>query len=346
MSADRNRQEQALSAAWDRMLSGRSADGADVDPGLVETLHQIVALEARAPISGELEGSIWTNVIAGTGELWRPGSDSLRAGETTIGAASKPGILAPIADRLTHFAWIIAAGFIGGFIAGVGSRLFMRLAGFLTPDQNRFRLTENEARVGEITLGGTISLGLLGAGAGVVTVLIYLAIRGRLPFDGWRRSSVFAILLLLVFGYVIMDPSNPDYQLFGPTWLNVSTFSSLYLLMGFCCGQTYELGNRYSTRIVSARQRLVIRIPLLLLSAMACLFGLFMVMIAMFVGAAGLIVLAVAGLAWLADRYLKLDRVLSYRMPDLIRPWGTLVVPGITGFILTARGITEILLNR
>ena len=178
------------------------------------------------------------------------------------------------------------------------------------------------------------------------SILIYLALRNRLPFDGWRRSATFAVLLLLVFGYVIMDPSNPDYQLFGPTWLNVSTFSSLYLLMGFCCAQTYELGRRYGPRLNAAARPLAVRIPLLVICGGICAFGGLVTLISLFVGAPGLIVVAVAGLAWLVDHYLVRGRVPSSWMPAVIRPWGVLVVPGIVGFVLTARGITEILLGR
>jgi hypothetical protein len=33
-------------------------------------------------------------------------------------------------------------------------------------------------------------------------------------------------------------------------------------------------------------------------------------------------------------------------LPAVVQPLGLMVVPGIAGFILTARGITEILMNR
>jgi hypothetical protein len=247
---------------------------------------------------------------------------------------------------MTRWAGVIAAGMIGGFVAGIGSRVFMRLAGFLTVDANRFKLTENEAQVGDITLDGTMSLGALGAGAGVITLLIYLALRNRLPFEGWQRSSAFGVLLLLVFGYVIMDPSNPDYQLFGPTWLNVSTFSSLYLLMGFCCAQAYELSQRYGPRLNLACRHAIIRVPLILASLILCIFGAFMLLGSLFVGAPGLLIVALAGLAWLIDRYLVQGRVTFTWMPVAVRQWGILVVPGIVGFVLTARGIAEILMQR
>ena len=341
---DNDRAARELGIAWDRLISGESIRGAGIDLSLLSTLHLIEQSELRVPVSADLENAIWANVIAGTGQLWRPEIDQARLQPSASHA--RKGALASGLDLLTRYAGIITAGLIGGFIAGIGSRLFMRLAGFLTVGENRFRLTENEERVGEITLGGTMSLGLFGAGAGIVVILIYFAIRNRLPFEGWRRSSVFAVLLLLVFGYVIMDPSNPDYQLFGPTWLNVSTFSSLYLLMGFCCAQTYELSTGPGSRLRGAKTKLALQIPLFLISAAICAFGILVTLISLFVGAPGLIVVAAAGLAWLVNRYLLQGRVSSSWMPAAVRPWGVLVVPGILGFILTARGLAEILLKR
>ena len=346
MATEYDREALELSTAWDRLVAGDGGDETAIDTSLRQTLQLLSNAEEPAAMSANMQATIWANVIAGTAELWRPGADIARASAAQTAVADDLWSPSALSDRLSRYAWIVAAGFIGGFIAGVGSRLFMRVAGILTPDQNRSRLTENGEQVGEITLGGTLSLGLLGAGAGIVTILIYLAIRNRLPFEGWRRSSSFAVLLLLVFGYVIMDPSNLDYQLFGPTWLNVSTFSSLYLLMGFCCAQTYELGIGRGAMLARARRHVALQIPLVLISFAVCAFGALVSLVALFVGAPGLIVVGVAGIAWLVNRFLIQDRLASWRMPALIRPWGTLVVPGIVGFILTARGITEILLNR
>ena len=344
-TADNDSRALEFGLAWDRRIASEAGQGSSVEPELVTTIQLLEELDREPPMTAALQDAIWANVIAGTGELWRPdaATGTMAAQPARLQRASA---LADAVDWISRYAWIIAAGFIGGFVAGIGSRIFMRLAGYLTADANRFRLTENEERVGEITLGGTLSLGFLGAGAGVVTILIYLAIRNRLPFDGWRRSATFAVLLLLVFGYVIMDPSNPDYQLFGPTWLNVSTFSSLYLLMGFCCAQTYEVGRRYGSRLNAGGRPLAVRIPMLLMCAGICAFGGLVTLISLFVGAPGLIVVAVAGLTWLVNRYLVQGRVSSSWMPAAVRPWGVMIVPGILGFILTARGITEILLQR
>jgi hypothetical protein len=339
MSADLDRQEQALSVAWDRLLAGELNESADLDPGIAETLRRIAALETPTPISKNLEGSIWTNVIAGTAELWRP--DAVAVPEpASLKLTRTPSYW------ILRLAWMVLAGFGGGFLAGVGSRLAMRAAGFLTEDRNRFRLTENGNRVGEITFDGTLFLGILAGALGVVTVLLYVLLRSRLPFSGWRRSASFAVLLLAVFGYVIMDPGNDDYHLFGPAWLNVSIFSLLYLLMGFFTSQIYEWGVRHEIPLRAVAIRSGFRFPLLGLATGLAGVGLLISVSAMIIGAPGLIVVGLGVLAWLTNRFAIGDRLAAIRAPALVQTWGLMVVPGIIGFVLTARGIAEILTNR
>jgi hypothetical protein len=239
------------------------------------------------------------------------------------------------------------AGFAGGFIAGIGSRLAMRLAGTLTSDRNRFMLTENGNRVGEFTVGGTIFLGIIAGAAGIATIFLYLLLRDRLPFTGWRRSTLFGVLLLLVFGFVLMDPSNRDYNRFGPAWLNVVTFCSLYVVMGFFTSWFYEIGrsHRFPERALSARS--AVRVPLQVASAVIGVFGVFVFGgVAMLGIGSALLVVALGLLAWLGNRYIvETGYLRRLSLPAVVQPLGLLVVPGLAGLVLTARNITEILLN-
>jgi len=246
-------------------------------------------------------------------------------------------------DRVARFAWVVAAGFVGGFVAGLASRLAMRLAGFLTVDSNRFVRTENGNRVGEITLDGTVFLAITGGAVGIGVLLIYLGVRDRLPGTGWRRSVLFSTLLLLVFGYVIMDPGNPDYHLFGPTWLNVGVFSSLYLVMGFCTSQAYELSHRYRHRLRGTRGYRLVRIPLLAASPVVALVGLIVMTAITIVAIAGIPLVGLGLLAWLLGRMTRRWPLSIPRLPALIQQWGLIAVPMAVGLVLTVRGITDIL---
>jgi hypothetical protein len=339
---------------WDALNEGHDPETAALDPGLLNALQQVHELRAPAALDLSLVDQIWGNVIAGTAPLWTPAVGEVSDLARGVGAGVNDsivldnghGALRTKTDVLAwavRFAGIVAAGFLGGFVAGVGARLAMRLAGLLTSERNQFILTENGNRVGEITLGGTVFLGLLAGGAGVAIVLMYLGIRDRLPGTSWQRSAVFSILLLVVFGYVLMDPGNPDYHLFGHAWLNVITFSSIYLVMGFCTSQAYELSQRYRARLTSLCRYRGVRIPLLIVSPVISLLGLLTVVGSMFVTMNGMPVVVVGLMAWLASRVARRYSVPSPRLPTIVQPWGFMIVPGIVGLILTVRGVTEIL---
>jgi hypothetical protein len=337
-NSENDRLAHELGMAWDDLVSGETVTGLKQESALLSTVLLIEQMDRNPGMSIELQEATWAKVIAGTVKTLSPATNPPPA-----------PVRHPVLEQcapLLRWAQIVVTGMIGGFIAGIGSRIFMRLSGFLTVDQNRFRLTEKEARVGEITVRGTMVLGVIGAGAGVLSLLLYLFIRDRLPFEGWRKSSAYAVLLLVVFGYVVMDPSNPDYHLFGPAWLNISTFSSLYLLMGFCTAQVYELSRGLNRRFNLASRPPAIQFTLLLISVPVSVLGFLITLTALFLGTTGLIVVAIGGLAWILDRLMRQGHVSLNWMPGAVRPWGVLVVPGILGFILTARGIAEILVNR
>jgi hypothetical protein len=343
MANELGRKAAELSMAWDLLLTGDQIDEAVAEPELIQTVRQIAATESEVSISADLENMIWTNLIAGTSELWRPELSTTEA-ETVEARPATP--VNSISLWILRLAWMVAAGFAGGFAAGVISRLAMRLAGVLTVDRNRFMLTENGNQVGKITLDGTLFLGMLTGALGIVTILLYVLLRNRLPFTGWQRSLGFSVMLLAVFGYVLMDPTNEDYHLFGPAWLNVATFSSLYIYLGFFTSQIYEWGLRRNLPIRALAFRPALRFPVLGTATLMAGIGIMVSLSAMFVGAPGMIVVGLGGVAWLINRFALRDRLAALPAPGLVQTWGMLVVPGIIGFILTARGITEILLKR
>jgi len=343
MGNDLDHKAAELSVAWDTLLAGNPVDRVGVEPELIQTVRQITAAESGVSINADLENLIWTNVIAGTSELWRPEFAAPSVPQAEAGAVSRGNVISCWIMRL---AWMVAAGFAGGFAAGVVSRLAMRVAGFLTVDRNRFMLTDNGNRVGKITLDGTLFLGVLTGALGIVTILIYVLLRNRLPFSGWRRSLGYGVMLLAVFGYVLMDPANEDYHLFGSAWLNVATFSSLYIFLGLFTSQIYEWGMKRGLPARALSFQPAVRIPVLGTAAVLAGIGFLVSVSAMIVGAPGMIVVGLGAVAWLVNRFALKDRLASLPAPGLVQTWGMLVVPGIIGVILTARGITEILLNR
>ncbi len=339
MSNDEMRKAKELSSSWDSRLRGMPSDLAASELGdIVDRLERENRQVSLGPVE---QAAIWNVIIAGA-------VDSLAVEAPRPFAPSRRRLAQP--DRLVRYlhayAWLLCAGFAGGFVAGVGSRLMMRLAGILTIDRNRFMLTDNDAQVGEITLSGTVTLGAIGAALGVFALLMYVLIRDRLPFDGWKRSVTFAWLLFLVFGYVVMDPSNPDYHRFGPAWMNVVTFSSLYLVMGICVVQTYEFGLRWAANHGSLVRSARLSVLTTALATAVCGIGTVLLTAGLFLGTAAALIPLLAAAMWAVGRVISPDLIAKVQIPFAVRQWGAWVVPGIVGFILTARGVTEILLNR
>ena len=125
------------------------------------------------------------------------------------------------------------AGVLTGlFVAGPGGRLVMRLLAATSPEAQG-RLTEAEAVVGDITVGGTVffvvfmSIGAAGIG------LLYVVLQPALP-RGLFGGALFGAGLLVVFGSTI-DPlrsDNPDFDIVGPGWLAIVAFTTLAIASG------------------------------------------------------------------------------------------------------------------
>jgi hypothetical protein len=338
------RDARELSDVWDAWSA--SAD----EPDLLSTAQLrdirplLQASRANATLTPQRQAQIWDQVLAGAVDVWQPTVSARTSPDKDQRFQAAPAIESRW-SLVTRWAWVILAGFAGGAIAGFTSRILMRLSGVMTPQENRFRLTENEARVGLVTADGTLFLVIAGGALGIVALLIYLAIRPRLPFSGWRRSLTFGALLLLVFGYVIMRPGNPDYHLFGPAWINVITFCSLYVVMGFCTAQIYEWGGQatmWPERVRAHRFSLgAIRAGSLLIGIL----GIVPILLSLVVGLHGLLIPVVALGVGLALRAVRTNPLCALQIPPLVSRWAVVVIPGIVGFALTARGVIEILMQ-
>jgi hypothetical protein len=155
----------------------------------------------------------------------------------------------PRLDRLRHHLWwmqlvLVTALLAGTLVMGVGGRLAMRLLGATGGDAAQGRLTEADQVVGRITVGGTIGfVFFIGVLSGLVTTIFWFATRRFLP-AGWTGGLLFGAALLVVLGTRI-DPlraGNEDFDLVGPWWLSIVTFTALALAFGIALSS-------YSARI-------------------------------------------------------------------------------------------------
>lgn len=347
-------QEQAnrLGRAWDAFVSG--TESREIAPDLlaeIQFAQEVLAVPNAAPATRD---AIWMQV-SGRDLPATISTASVATSPNGVANAHEPAFVAPAAlrrwERLLVIWRIIAigafAGFAAGFVAGIWTRLAMRVAGFLTIDRNRYLLTEADARVGEITFDGTMFLAVFAAFTGIFGGLLYVGIRRWLPSQPLLRAVSYGVLLLAVFGFILMDENNSDYRLFGPAWLNVATFSLTYIVFGVLASLVAEwLDARvgaFSLRRPATRRNWL---AMLLLTPFG---GLGLVTIA---------ILAVSGIGIEAVRIMVLLAVLAIAFTLISRlsrwPWlqspyvyrlglTAALLPALFGVYLTTQGIVGIL---
>ncbi|HET8950515.1 MAG TPA: hypothetical protein VFN44_08390 [Solirubrobacteraceae bacterium] len=153
------------------------------------------------------------------------------AGLVLVARHSRP---APPALPLARYVAVcLAAGLGAGLIAaGAGGRLVMRLLAITSPDAD-LALTEAGARIGEITLGGTLGFVVFtGVPAGLLIGVLY-ALAGALLPPGRAGGLLLGAILLVLVGFAEpLRAENFDFDLVGPDWLSVLAFTALALFQG------------------------------------------------------------------------------------------------------------------
>jgi hypothetical protein len=201
------------------------------------------------------------------------GSTTFRPGRPLF--AAPPLALAVVTRR---YGRAVAVAIVGGFWAGLlvtgpAVRLIMRLLAVTAGDPPQGRLTEAEATIGEITVGGTISVIIFG---GVLTALAsglaWVVVHSLLP-AGRLGGVVFGVLHFVLLATVSdpLRPDNVDFDLVGPNWLAIVTLGVASVLHGMAVA---AFANRYSHHLPAEpsgrdllRAGLPLALPVLFLAA-------------------------------------------------------------------------------
>jgi len=146
-----------------------------------------------------------------------------------------------LATLIRHLAIGTLTGLFSGAVAvGLGSRVAMRITALMTEDRLQGQLTEAQARVGEITVGGTFFLIFFAAVVlGIYAGLLYRVTSGWLPNKKtWFRGLIFGVILLLLHGTAIIEGDNVDFDRFGSTTINIGMFMLMPLAFGLIAAYT------------------------------------------------------------------------------------------------------------
>lgn len=139
-----------------------------------------------------------------------------------------------IVDRLDRAGTATLAGAVAGLFAlGLGSRVAMRVVALTSGRIGSGVRPDSGAVPGEVTFSGTSFLLLAGATIGLVLGLLVMAGLGRWVDDTRPRSRwLLAPVAAAMPTFVLLDPNNIDFGLFGPTWLAISLFLALPVAYG------------------------------------------------------------------------------------------------------------------
>ena len=143
-----------------------------------------------------------------------------------------------------HIAVIGLAGVTTGvLVGGIGSRVFMRIAGATGRDAAQGAGTEAGFTVGEITFGGSLALILfVGLGTGVLGAALYVVFRPWLGWAGRLRGVVFGVVLFAVGSATsdVMNPDNLDFFVLGNGLINVLVIVALFLTFGIVLEEVHR----------------------------------------------------------------------------------------------------------
>ena len=182
----------------------------------------------------------------------------------------------PVALVVRRYLWAVNLAVVAGFGAGVlaagaGGRLVMRLLAVTAGDGAQGRLTEADQVVGRISAGGTAGFVIFTAlFFGTATGAAYLLVRRWLP-AGRAGGLVYGALLLLLGGTRLepLREGNPDFDLVGPGWVSVATFSALVLFHGMLVAALAGRASRAVPLLGRDPRAIAAHAPLLLLAPLA-----------------------------------------------------------------------------
>jgi hypothetical protein len=179
---------------------------------------------------------------------------------------------------------LLVAGIgVGAIVGGLGSRVAMLVLRLTSPDSVRGIESDHGFTIGQVTLGGTYNLVLIGSVVGVIGAVAYVAVRPFLIGARWLRRTAVGATAAVVVGSMLVTPEGVDFTLLEPLWLAVSLFLGLAAAVAVALAVAVDRISSPQSRTARGRARwalpvafavpvapaLVVIAPVLLLVAVA-----------------------------------------------------------------------------
>jgi hypothetical protein len=147
---------------------------------------------------------------------------------------------APIA-ALERLRVVLLAGVATGvLVGGIGGRLAMLVLRLTSPHSVVGVTSDDGFEIGQITLGGTYNLLLVGAGFGVLGAALHGLVAPWLIGPRWFRHLTVALGSGAVVGGMLVHTDGVDFTTLEPTWLAIACFVAIPALFGGLVGVLLE----------------------------------------------------------------------------------------------------------
>ncbi|WP_188110467.1 hypothetical protein [Aeromicrobium ginsengisoli] len=154
----------------------------------------------------------------------------------------------------------LAGAVVGFLVGGVGGRLIMGLlAGLNAEDAGA--LSDDGFTMGQVTLGGTLNLLLVGTVLGVLGGGIHLAVRDLRIGPGWFRAASLAVGAMVVVGAGLVHSDGVDFTLLEPTWAAIGLTLAIPFVFALALPPLADRWLRDDSALMTTRSRLLV-VPL------------------------------------------------------------------------------------
>ena len=172
-----------------------------------------------------------------------------------------------VAERLRIL--VVAGVAVGVLVAGVGSRLAMLLLRLTSADSVRGLVSDDGFTIGQVTLGGTYNLLMLGAVVGIIGAAAYRAVAPWLLGPQWFRRVTTATGSGVVVGSMLVHADGIDFRVLKPTWLATGLFVALPALFGAVIGPAVDGVSAIGSWTARGATRWLLPVVLIVLFPMA-----------------------------------------------------------------------------
>lgn len=151
-------------------------------------------------------------------------------GEDVARARAGSGMRSTLADDALLLGRLaVIGGLLGALTVGVVGRLEMFVLAHLNPSMHGID-TDDGFPMGRFTLSGSVNLLTAGMAFGVLSGVLYLALRPLQVGPGWFRTLSISVGAGVVAGSMLVHRDGVDFTHLQPIWLAVAMFATLPVL--------------------------------------------------------------------------------------------------------------------